>query len=87
MSRQHSDSGQVDYPANVTGFLIGGDPDGSLLMAQLAEEAYCDCPDTNLVLSGYSQGAQLVHNAAAVLDPDVSNFVSSVVVSSAAMNL
>lgn len=54
---------------------------GSILMAQLASQAADQCPDTNLVLSGYSQGAQLVHNAAALLTDCVIDFISSVVVS------
>lgn len=32
-------------------------------MAQLAQQAISACPDTKLVLSGYSQGAMVVHNA------------------------
>ena len=39
------------------------------------------CPDTTLVVSGYSQGAQVVHNALEILTRDeaATNFISSVV--------
>jgi predicted esterase len=33
-------------------------------MASLVEEALKNCPDTKVVLGGYSQGAMVVHNAA-----------------------
>ncbi|KAI9147366.1 Cutinase [Paramyrothecium foliicola] len=54
----------VDYAANAAGFLIGGDPAGSKTLAQLTERATTQCPNTKVVLSGYSQGAQVVHNGA-----------------------
>lgn len=41
------------------------------------EQASTQCPDTKLVLSGYSQGGQLVHNAAAMLSADVTDFVAA----------
>lgn len=50
-------------------------------MAQLVSQAMTQCPDTKLVMSGYSQGGQLVHNAAAMLTPAETAFVNSVVVS------
>ena len=37
---------------------------GPGLMQQLAEQAKRQCPDTKIVLSGYSQGGIVVHNAA-----------------------
>ncbi|KAJ9657832.1 hypothetical protein H2201_008045 [Coniosporium apollinis] len=69
----------VNYAANVGGFLAGGDRAGSALMAQLAARAVTQCPGTKLVLGGYSQGAQVVHNAAAQLSATTANFVNSVV--------
>ncbi|EFQ26957.1 cutinase [Colletotrichum graminicola] len=59
----------VNYAANILGFLLGGDPAGSTTMANLVAQAtqlqaIAQCPDTKIVLSGYSQGGQLVHNAA-----------------------
>jgi len=38
------------------------------------------CPDTKLVASGYSQGGQLVHNAAAQLPAATASWISKVVV-------
>lgn len=37
-------------------------------MADLATQALSQCPDTKIVLSGYSQGAMVVHNAATSLE-------------------
>lgn len=54
----------VTYPANVPGFFEGGDRAGSTTMTNLISTAATRCPSTKIVLAGYSQGAQLVHNAA-----------------------
>lgn len=53
----------VDYPANVFGFLAGGDAGGATTMFDLINRAVTQCPATKIVVSGYSQGAQLVHTA------------------------
>lgn len=58
----------VDYAASWAGALQGGDAVGSQKMAQLTRDAVARCPQTQVVLAGYSQGAQLVHNAAQMLD-------------------
>ncbi|KAK0661271.1 Cutinase [Lasiodiplodia hormozganensis] len=70
----------VDYPADVAGFLAGGDAGGSKAMAQLVTQAVADCPDSDVVMAGYSQGGQLVHNAAQQLDADTAAKVSSAVI-------
>ncbi|KAH8801264.1 cutinase [Flagelloscypha sp. PMI_526] len=70
----------VDYPADVAGFLAGGDAQGSQTMANMAATALTNCPNTKIVLSGYSQGAQLVHNAAALISTTTANHVAAVVV-------
>lgn len=43
----------VDYPANVAGFLQGGDPDGAETMAGLAQAAANACPNEKIVITGY----------------------------------
>lgn len=40
-------------------------------------QASTQCPETQLVLSGYSQGAQLVHNAAELISTEVTDFVAA----------
>jgi cutinase len=84
----------VDYPADLTGFLAGGSPIGVVVMyalpspffykshtsrAKLINHTLAACPNTPLLLSGYSQGAQLVHQAAASLPANTTAKISSVV--------
>ncbi|KAI6618491.1 hypothetical protein MCOR08_009039 [Pyricularia oryzae] len=68
----------VTYAANILGFLLGGDPNGGKVMAANAATAASKCPNTKIVLSGYSQGAQVVHRAAGLLSADVASKVSAV---------
>ncbi|KAF5494432.1 Cutinase [Colletotrichum siamense] len=53
----------VEYAANMTGYQLGGDPEGSQKMADTILTVQNKCPRAKVVVSGYSQGAQLVHNA------------------------
>ena len=41
------------------------------------DKAIKQCPDTKVVLSGYSQGAQLVHNSAKQLSSALTADISS----------
>lgn len=43
---------------------------GGPIMANLVETALKQCPDTKVVLGGYSQGSMVVHNAANRLTAD-----------------
>lgn len=43
----------VDYPADIPGFLAGGDANGSKAMAQLVRQAMTACPNTKINVSGY----------------------------------
>lgn len=52
----------VSYPASAAGNANLGQ-DGGPTMAKLANQALSQCPGTKVVLSGYSQGAMVVHNA------------------------
>ncbi|KAK1976648.1 cutinase [Colletotrichum cereale] len=70
----------VEYPADIPGFLAGGDADGSRMMAALTEKAVTNCPDSSVIMSGYSQGGQLVHNGAAMLPPAVVAKVAGAVI-------
>jgi len=52
----------VDYAASAAGNAnLGGD--GGQKMADLVKQAKSQCPDTKVIVSGYSQGAMVVHNA------------------------
>ncbi|KAL8741489.1 MAG: hypothetical protein Q9190_005911 [Brigantiaea leucoxantha] len=70
----------VAYAATWNGAFSGGDAAGSQTMASLVGQAVSQCPSTQIVLSGYSQGGQLVHNAAKKLSADLTSKVSSVVI-------
>lgn len=63
----------IPYPASIPGFLAGGSPFGADLMALMANQTATACPNTKLVLAGYSQGAQLVHNAMGLINNATNN--------------
>lgn len=71
----------VDYPATIGGYLKGGDTGGAATLAALTKQAATQCPDTQIVLSGYSQGAQVVHLGAAQIDQATADRVAAVVCS------
>ncbi|CAO2657790.1 Nn.00g039160.m01.CDS01 [Neocucurbitaria sp. VM-36] len=52
----------VNYAASAAGNANLG-ADGGKVMAQLVATALSQCPDTKIIVSGYSQGAMVVHNA------------------------
>ncbi|KAB8211477.1 Cutinase [Aspergillus parasiticus SU-1] len=77
-ARALSFQGVNGYNADVAGYLAGGDAAGSKSMASLASEVLSKCPDTKLVMSGYSQGCQIVHNAVEQLPAEHASKISSV---------
>lgn len=68
----------VDYPADAAGNANLG-ASGGPAMAKLAAQAIKACPKTKLVLSGYSQGAMVVHNALTQSGVDASSVAAIVV--------
>jgi len=70
----------VAYAADVKGYLLGGDAEGSERFLSLANEAVIKCPNTRLVVGGYSQGAQLAHNAADKFSPELTSRIDAAVV-------
>jgi cutinase len=69
----------VNYAADVAGFLAGGNAAGGTTMFNLINTAASKCPSTKIVVSGYSQGAQLVHTATQRLSAAQAARVSAVV--------
>ena len=43
----------VPYPATIAGYLAGGDQDGARTLAALTQQAFSQCPQSQIVLSGY----------------------------------
>ncbi|KAJ5414218.1 hypothetical protein N7509_000845 [Penicillium cosmopolitanum] len=70
--------GVNNYAASVQGYLAGGDAAGSTEMARQIEAVKSKCPQTKLIASGYSQGCQIVHNAASKLQATTASWISSV---------
>ncbi|PGG95762.1 hypothetical protein AJ79_09890 [Helicocarpus griseus UAMH5409] len=52
----------VDYPASIVGNINFGE-DGGPAMVDLINLSKSQCPDSKVVLAGYSQGASVIHNA------------------------
>ncbi|KAF4977564.1 hypothetical protein FZEAL_5935 [Fusarium zealandicum] len=69
----------VEYAASAGGIMQMGDKAGSDKMVSLVKQAFEKCPSTKVVMSGYSQGAMLVHNAAKSLPAAITGKVSAVV--------
>jgi cutinase len=44
------------------------------------ESAHSLCPNTRLIVSGYSQGGQIVHNAIGLLPANIGSWISKVVI-------
>ncbi|KAJ4286510.1 hypothetical protein N0V90_013210 [Kalmusia sp. IMI 367209] len=68
----------VEYPATFAGFNRNG-TDGVPSMTQFINQAITTCPDTKVVMSGYSQGALVVRGTADSLPADTMSKVNSVV--------
>ncbi|PQE28894.1 cutinase protein [Rutstroemia sp. NJR-2017a BBW] len=76
----------VDYDASINGFLNGGDKKGVATMSTLINRTLSQCPGTHLLLSGYSQGAQLVHKATASLPATTTSQINSIILFGDPMN-
>ncbi|KAI9054794.1 hypothetical protein LZ554_001941 [Drepanopeziza brunnea f. sp. 'monogermtubi'] len=69
----------VDYEAQPAGFFAGGSQKGAAKMASLINSTLLACPTTPLLVSGYSQGAQLVHLATSSLPNTTTSRITSIV--------
>lgn len=67
----------VDYEATVSSNALRGS-EGGKVMAQLANDQKERCPDTKIAISGYSQGAMVVHYAVKSAGLDASKVSSAV---------
>jgi len=70
----------VDYNNGVAGYLSGGDSAGGTTMANMITQKVNSCPNTKIIAGGYSQGAQVTHNALATLNGNVASHIAAVVV-------
>ncbi|ORY63185.1 cutinase-domain-containing protein [Pseudomassariella vexata] len=71
----------IDYAALLsTNFLPGGaDPIGIKVMRDMVNTAATDCPDSTILLGGYSQGAAMVHRTVEALPPTVQSRIAGAV--------
>jgi hypothetical protein len=69
----------VDYTNDVAGYLSGGNAQGGRTMAQMISQKVSQCPSTKIIAGGYSQGAQVAHNALNSLSSNVVSHVAAVV--------
>ncbi|TQV97172.1 hypothetical protein V2A60_000196 [Cordyceps javanica] len=68
----------IDYPATVPGYL-NADKAAGLTMAQKVRDTHAACPNTKIVISGYSQGGFAVHYAADALGADMPEDIAAVI--------
>ncbi|KAK0109467.1 separase/separin, variant 2 [Cadophora gregata] len=69
----------IAYDASVLGYLLGGSPSGSTTYLNTINQASTKCPSTKIVIGGYSQGAQILHNAAEKLTAAVTAKIAAAV--------
>jgi len=73
----------VNYSNDVFGYLtgyIGGTTPGAAIMAKALQEKAAQCPQTKIIASGYSQGAQVTHQAIKAVNEEVRRHIALVVV-------
>ncbi|TGZ80869.1 cutinase-domain-containing protein [Ascodesmis nigricans] len=71
--------GVNNYPADIWGYLGGGSESGADDMAASVARAISQCPSSKIVLSGFSQGAQVTHKAAARMPTAHRSYVGAIV--------
>ncbi|KAI5851614.1 cutinase-domain-containing protein [Morchella snyderi] len=69
----------VNYPAEDSGYFMGGSRTGAEYMASMVSLAASQCPDSLVVLGGYSQGAQVTHLAANHIPEDLYSMIAAIV--------
>jgi len=70
----------VDYSNSVSGYLSGGDSAGGTTLAKMVSQKALSCPSTKIIVSGYSQGAQVTHNGLKYVSGSVKSHIAGVVV-------
>lgn len=71
--------GVQPYPALVSGYLLAGSAIGAESLRTMLRTTTQKCPNTKIVVGGYSQGAQVVHRALEGCDREIVKKVAAVV--------
>lgn len=71
--------GVQPYPALVAGYLLAGSAIGAESLRTMLQTTAKRCPNTKIVVGGYSQGAQVVHRALEGFDREIVKKVAAVV--------
>ncbi|RPB02225.1 alpha/beta-hydrolase, partial [Choiromyces venosus 120613-1] len=71
--------GVLPYSANVMGFLKGGCSRGARSMVMMVMLAVEQCPQSKIVLGGFSQGAQVLRKAVERIPASISGNIVAVV--------
>ncbi|RPB01737.1 cutinase [Choiromyces venosus 120613-1] len=71
--------GVNNYPADTARYIAGGSRTGARYMADMVPRAATQCPNAKIVLSGYSQGAQVTHLPADLIPTNLYARVAAII--------
>ncbi|KAF5683949.1 cutinase [Fusarium circinatum] len=67
----------VNFSANIRDWVAPNKSKGGLIMAELVKRAATKCPNTKIVLAGYSVGGKVLHKAAENLSEEMTQRITA----------